>query len=187
MNQKTDANRNGIDWDLFDPSKITDAQALTIKFNAITERAADQAARMFQQENQDDADFTRFINVLWYPEEQQHSAVLMEYLRRFRKDFVPTQEEIDRIDEVKYDENPKLNTLMLHLCGEIRLGEWYAAAAKWHTEPLIKSIYMTLSKDETRHSVAYRDYMLKAMREDTVNARIATISIGYANIFAEDT
>jgi tRNA isopentenyl-2-thiomethyl-A-37 hydroxylase MiaE len=176
----------GIDWDSFDGNKLTDKQALTIKYNAITERAADQAARMFREENRDDADFSQFIDELWYPEEQQHSAVLIAYLERFRPSLVPTQIEIDKIDEVKYDENPRLNTLMLHLCGEIRLGEWYAAAAKWHTEPLIQDIYTTLSKDETRHSVAYRDYMKKAISEYPTEARIAVVNVGLANILAED-
>ena len=38
---------------------------------------------------EDDADFCGFMSV-WFFEEQKHSLVLMEYLRRFRPDLVPT-------------------------------------------------------------------------------------------------
>lgn len=72
-----------IPWDQFDASKLTDEQAQTIKMNAITEWAALPATEMFLRDNRDDSDFSAFMSV-WFFEEQKHSLVLMEYLRRFR-------------------------------------------------------------------------------------------------------
>ena len=79
-----------IPWDDFDRSKLTDEQAQTIKMNAITEWAALPATEMFLRDNKDDSDFSAFMSV-WFFEEQKHSLVLMEYLRRFAPDLLPTE------------------------------------------------------------------------------------------------
>ncbi len=80
-----------IPWDEFDGSKLSDEQANTIKMNAITEWAALPATEMFLRDNRHDSDFSAFMSV-WFFEEQKHSLVLMEYLRRFRPELVPTGE-----------------------------------------------------------------------------------------------
>ncbi|MGO3746885.1 MAG: ferritin-like domain-containing protein, partial [Alcaligenes aquatilis] len=77
-----------IPWDDFDGSKLTDEQAYTIKMNAITEWAALPATEMFLRDNKDDSDFCAFMSV-WFFEEQKHSLVLIEYLRRFRPELMP--------------------------------------------------------------------------------------------------
>ncbi|MGA1336646.1 MAG: ferritin-like domain-containing protein, partial [Burkholderiaceae bacterium] len=61
-----------IPWDQFDPNKLTDEQAMTIKMNAITEWAALPATEMFLRDNRDDSDFSAFMSV-WFYEEQKHS------------------------------------------------------------------------------------------------------------------
>jgi hypothetical protein len=63
--------------------------------NAITEWAALPATEMFLRDNRDDSDFSAFMSV-WFFEEQKHSLVLMEYLRRFRPDLVPTEQSCTR-------------------------------------------------------------------------------------------
>ena len=70
------------------PRQLTDEQAQTIKMNAITEWSALPATEMFLRDNRDDSDFSAFMSI-WFFEEQKHSLVLMEYLRRFRPDLVP--------------------------------------------------------------------------------------------------
>jgi hypothetical protein len=72
-----------IPWARFDAARLTEEQAQTIKMNAITEWAALPATEMFLRDNRDDSDFSAFMSV-WFFEEQKHSLVLMEYLRRFR-------------------------------------------------------------------------------------------------------
>ena len=165
-----------IPWDRFDASLLSDEQALTIKYNAITEWAALPATEMFLRDNRHDSDFSAFMSV-WFFEEQKHSLVLMEYLRRFRPELVPTEEELHAV-RFEFDEAPPLETLMLHFCGEIRLNHWYRRASEWHTEPVIKAIYDTISRDEARHGGAYLKYMKRAIEQSGDEARSAFAKIG---------
>ena len=165
-----------IPWDRFDASLLSDEQALTIKYNAITEWAALPATEMFLRDNRHDSDFSAFMSV-WFFEEQKHSLVLMEYLRRFRPELVPTEEELHAV-RFEFDEAPPLETLMLHFCGEIRLNHWYRCASEWHTEPVIKAIYDTISRDEARHGGAYLKYMKRAIEQSGDEARSAFAKIG---------
>ncbi|ALO39144.1 ferritin-like domain-containing protein [Alcaligenes faecalis] len=169
-----------IPWDDFDGSKLTDEQAYTIKMNAITEWAALPATEMFLRDNKDDSDFCAFMSV-WFFEEQKHSLVLIEYLRRFRPELMPTEEELHKV-RFDFDPAPAMETLMLHFCGEVRLNHWYRRAADWHTEPVIKAIYKIVAQDEARHAGAYLRYMKRALvhkgQEFGLQARLAFSKIG---------
>ena len=165
-----------IPWDRYDASKLTDEQAQTIKMNAITEWAALPATEMFLRDNRHDSDFSGFISV-WFFEEQKHSLVLMEYLRKFRPEFSPTEAELHAV-RFEFDPAPALDTLMLHFCGEIRLNHWYRRAAEWHTEPVITAIYETLARDEARHGGAYLRYMKRALQKFGDEARAAFSKVG---------
>ncbi len=165
-----------IPWDSFDSSKLSDEQAMTIKMNAITEWSALPATEMFLRDNQNDSDFSAFMSI-WFYEEQKHSLVLMDYLKRFRPEFAPTEQELHAV-RFPFDPAPALETLMLHFCGEIRLTQWYRRAAEWHTEPVIKKIYDTISKDEARHAGAYFRYMKRAVEKMGADAKLAFAKIG---------
>lgn len=165
-----------IPWDSFDGARLSDEQAKTIKMNAITEWSALPATEMFLRDNQDDSDFSAFMSI-WFYEEQKHSLVLMDYLKRFRPDMVPTEQELHAV-RFPFDPAPALETLMLHFCGEIRLTQWYRRAAEWHTEPVIKKIYDTISKDEARHAGAYFRYMKRAVERMGGEAKLAFAKIG---------
>ncbi|WP_038200374.1 ferritin [Xenophilus azovorans] len=165
-----------IPWQDFDAGLLTDEQAQTIKMNAITEWSALPATEMFLRDNRHDSDFSAFMSI-WFFEEQKHSLVLMEYLKRFRPDLAPTEEELHDV-RFDFDPAPPLETLMLHFCGEIRLNHWYRRASEWHTEPVIKHIYTTLSQDEARHGGAYLRYMKRAMEKFGDEARAAFAKVG---------
>ena len=165
-----------IPWDSFDASKLSDEQAQTIKLNAITEWAALPATEMFLRDNRHDSDFSAFMSI-WFFEEQKHSLVLMEYLRRFRPDLQPTEAELHDV-RFEFDPAPALETLMLHLCGEIRLNHWYRRASQWHTEPVIQNIYTRLSQDEARHGGAYLKYMKQAIGRFGLEAKSAFAKVG---------
>ncbi len=165
-----------IPWASFDASKLTDEQAETIKMNAITEWAALPATEMFLRDNKDDSDFSAFISI-WFFEEQKHSLVLMEYLKRFRPELVPTEQELHAV-RFEFEPAPALETLMLHFCGEIRLNHWYRRAAQWHSEPVIKQIYTQLSQDEARHGGAYLRYMKRAIGKFGNEAKSAFSKVG---------
>lgn len=165
-----------IPWEEFDADKLTDEQAQTVRMNAITEWSALPATEMFLRDNKDDSDFSAFMSI-WFYEEQKHSLVLMEYLRRFRPELVPTEAELHAV-RFEFDPAPKLETLMLHFCGELRLTQWYRCASEWHSEPVIKHIYRTLSHDEARHGGAYLKYMKRAIEQHGDEARTAFAKIG---------
>ena len=165
-----------VPWDSFDPGLLSDEQAQTIKMNAITEWSALPATEMFLRDNQHDSDFSAFMSV-WFFEEQKHSLVLLEYLRRFRPDLMPTEAELHAV-RFAFDPAPPLETLMLHFCGEIRLHHWYKRAADWHTEPVIKQIYALISRDEARHGGAYLQYMKRAVGNFGDQARAAFAKVG---------
>jgi hypothetical protein len=165
-----------IPWASFDATQLTEEQARTIKMNAITEWSALPATEMFLRDNQDDSDFSAFMSI-WFYEEQKHALVLMEYLRRFRPELVPTEDELHAV-RFPFDPAPAMETLMLHFCGEIRLTQWYRRAAAWHTEPVIKRIYETLSGDEARHAGAYFKYMRRAIEKLGDEAKLAFAKIG---------
>ena len=165
-----------IPWDTFDAAALTDEQATTIKMNAITEWSALPATEMFLRDNQGDSDFSAFMSI-WFFEEQKHALVLMEYLRRFRPELVPTEAELHNV-RFEFDPAPALETLMLHFCGEIRLNHWYRRASEWHTEPVIKAIYTKLSQDEARHGGAYLKYMKRAIQNTGLEAKGAFAKVG---------
>jgi len=165
-----------VPWDDFDPARLSDEQARTIKMNAITEWSALPATEMFLRDNRHDSDFSAFMSV-WFYEEQKHALVLMEYLKRFRPDLVPTEDELHAV-RFEFDPAPALETLTLHFCGEIRLNHWYRRAAEWHTEPVIRHIYRLLSQDEARHGGAYLRYMKKYLAEVGDSARAAFAKVG---------
>ncbi len=165
-----------VPWERFDKSKLSEAQAITIKMNAITEWAALPATEMFLRDNKNDSDFSAFMSV-WFYEEQKHSLVLMEYLRRFCPHLVPSEDELHAV-RFEFDPAPALETLMLHFCGEIRLNHWYRCASEWHTEPVIKSIYQIIAKDEARHGGAYLKYMKKAIGNLGKSAQAAFSKVG---------
>jgi hypothetical protein len=165
-----------IPWDSFDASALTDEQAMTIKMNAITEWSALPATEMFLRDNQGDSDFSAFMSI-WFFEEQKHALVLMEYLRRFRPELVPTEAELHNV-RFEFDPAPALETLMLHFCGEIRLNHWYRRASEWHTEPVIKAIYTRLSQDEARHGGAYLKYMKRAIQNVGIEAKSSFAKVG---------
>jgi hypothetical protein len=165
-----------VPWDKFDPALLSDEQAKTIKMNAITEWAALPATEMFLRDNRSDSDFSAFMSV-WFFEEQKHALSLIEYLRRFRPDLAPTEEELHAV-RFPFDPAPMYETLMLHFCGEIRLNHWYRCAAEWHTEPVIKRIYGLIAHDEARHGGAYLQYMKRAIGKDGDAAKAAFAKMG---------
>ena len=165
-----------ISWASFQKQELSDEQAQTIKMNAITEWAALPATEMFLRDNRDDSDLSAFMSI-WFFEEQKHSLVLIEYLRRFRPDLVPTEKELHEV-RFEFEPAPPLETLMLHFCGEIRLNHWYRCASQWHTEPIIKDIYTKLSQDEARHGGAYLRYMKRAIGKFGDEALIAFSKVG---------
>jgi len=165
-----------VPWDDFEADRLSDEQAQTIKMNAITEWSALPATEMFLRDNRHDSDFCAFMSI-WFYEEQKHALVLIEYLRRFRPDLVPTEPELQAV-RFDFDPAPPFDTLMMHFCGEIRLNHWYRRAVEWHSEPVIRKIYELISRDEARHGGAYLKFMKRALVTGGIEAKRAFAKIG---------
>lgn len=165
-----------IPWEQFDSSCISERQLHGIKMNSILEWSAMPTAEMFLRDNQSDADFSAFISI-WFFEEQKHSLVLLEYLRRFAPEYLPTEDELGSV-RFDFDPAPALDSLALHFCGEVRLNNWYHCAREYHREPVIKAIYHLLANDEARHARSYFQYMQRAMEQQGEQARAAFSKIG---------
>lgn len=170
-----------IPWDKFNVDRLSDRQLHGIKMNALLEWAAVPAVEIFLRDNPNDPDFAAFISI-WFFEEQKHSLVLLEYLRRFAPDFVPTTEELNEVN-FEFDRASPLESLALHFCGETRLNQWYRCAHEYHDEPVIKHIYTTLATDEARHARAYFQYMQRAIQKygDTAKLHFAKIGVLMTN------
>ena len=167
---------NDISWHQFNKKKISERQLYSIKMNAILEWSAMPTAEMFLRDYAQDIDFSAFMSI-WFFEEQKHSLALLEYLRRFAPQYLPTEEELAAV-RFSFDPAPPLESLALHFCGEIRLNQWYRCAREWHTEPVIQQIYTFLSNDEARHARAYFEYMKRALVLHSHDARLAFAKIG---------
>lgn len=165
-----------IPWDRFDRSLISESQLHGIKMNAILEWSSMPTAEMFLRDNQDDTDFSAFISI-WFFEEQKHSLALLEYLRRFAPEFMPTEAELAAV-RFPFDPAPALDSLALHFCGEIRLNNWYRCAREYHGEPVIRAIYQLLANDEARHARSYYKYMERALAKHAIQASASFSKIG---------
>ena len=170
------AMHSDVPWDQFDRSKIDERQLHGIKMNAILEWSSMPTAEMFLRDNQHDTDFSAFISI-WFFEEQKHSLVLMEYLRRFAPEFLPTEQELGSV-RFSFDPAPALDSLALHFCGEVRLNNWYRCAREYHSEPVIRAIYQLLANDEARHARAYYSYMQRALADRCEEAKRSFSKIG---------
>lgn len=165
-----------VPWHTFQADQITRRQLEGIKMNALLEWSAMPTAEMFLRDNPDDADFSAFMSI-WFFEEQKHSLLLMEYLRHFAPDLVPTEQELSRV-RFEFDPAPALDSLALHFFGEVRLNQWYRCAREWHTEPVIRHVYQLLATDEARHARAYFRYMERALERQGQTARLAFAKVG---------
>ena len=165
-----------IPWGHFNRCQLSERQAHGIKMNALLEWSAMPTAEMFLRDNDRDTDFAAFISI-WFFEEQKHSLVLLEYLRRFAPEFVPTEDELAAV-RFQFDPASPLDSLALHFCGEVRLNQWYRCARDYHTEPVIRHIYGTLAADEARHAHAYYAYMERALVRTPTEAIDAFSKIG---------
>nr|WP_230851116.1 hypothetical protein [Ralstonia solanacearum] len=119
-----------IPWHAFEADEISDRQLHGIKMNAILEWSSMPTTEMFLRDNQHDTDFSAFISIRLF-EKQKHSLALLEYLRRFAPDYLPTEEELAAV-RFNFGPAPALDSLALHVCGEIRLNNGYHCARQYH-------------------------------------------------------
>ena len=157
-----------IEWNKFDGT-IQEMQARWIKKNAFSEWSSAPGTFAFFRDFSDDPDFLSFLSV-WFFEEQKHFLIQYEYLKRFRPDLTPTQQEIKNVN-IKFDATENRYILLfLHHIEELQLANWYINLEKDLTEPVAKQIYVLLARDEVRHSKLFYDYCQKYLEKDWFGA-----------------
>jgi hypothetical protein len=107
---------------------------------------------MFLRDNQHDSDFSAFMSI-WFYEEQKHSLVLMEYLRRFRPDFAPTEAELQRCASSPTARGARDADAAFAARSASTTGTG-APPSGAHRAGRIRTIYELISRDEARHGGA---------------------------------
>ena len=166
----------GIRWAEFDPVRLSDRQAHSIRLTAILEWSAMPTAEMLPRDNELEVDPSAFFSI-WFLEEQKFTLLLLEYLRRFAPEHFPTEEELAAA-RFSFDPAPPLDSLALHACRKHRLHQWYLCASDHHAEPVIRQIYASLAEDEARHARTYLEHMKLALMLKPAQASEAFTRIG---------
>lgn len=151
-----------IPWDQIDRSKMTQKDLDCLVTNALAEFTALDATIMFLRDFHTDIDFSCFMSV-WFYEEMKHHLVLKKYLQAFGVEVPHSRM------QMLHQELPPggmINTLTMHMLGEIKLHNWYVAAYKRYEEPVIKQIFKHLAADELRHGKMYFRYLARKIGED---------------------
>ena len=95
--------QDDIPWHTFNAKLLSDEQALTIKMNAITEWAALPATEMFLE-------IMLMIQIflllcLFGFMRNKNTLLLYQYLKKFKPDFLPTEDELHAV-RFKFDSAP---------------------------------------------------------------------------------
>lgn len=145
-----------------DKSLVSEDTLKFLRVNCLMELSSLYAQRMFMRDFRELPDFCQFTSI-WYYEEMKHYLVLREYLKLF--DYAPDIREYPALDtELAPSAWP--STLVMHYCGELRLGMWYHRWSDEAEEPVLSSIYQHIGNDEYRHAGCYKEFMEQAIDED---------------------
>jgi len=151
-----------IPFDNLKPSCVTEDTLQLVRVNCLMELSALYAVRMFLRDFRSNPDFCQFMSI-WYYEEMKHYLVLREYLKVFH--WEPKEEDLPALD-TELAPAPWLRTLVMHFCGELRLGMWYHRWSEVCEEPVLRSIYRLIGSDEYRHAQCYEEFIVKALEQN---------------------
>lgn len=148
-----------IPFDRVDVSAVSDETLEFVRVNCLLELSSLYATRMFLRDFRDNTDFCQFMSI-WYFEEMRHYLVLREYLNTFGR--APDPDAFPTLD-TELKPAPWPNTLAMHWCGELRLGQWYFRWAGVFREPVLSSIFRSIGEDEFRHAQCYEEFIDRAL------------------------
>lgn len=153
---------NEIDKELLAKHPATLQQ---IKVICLAEFTSLDATMMFLRDYFDDLDLSCFMSI-WYYEEMKHHYVLKRYLSEngvFLKD-----EELRPLHQ-NLPPGGMVETLTMHLVGEIKLHCWYKSVAEFSPETVAVKIFNYLSADELRHGQVYFEFLERFIAKDPRN------------------
>jgi hypothetical protein len=159
LNKSFDVSK--IEWDSYQPDKLTELQSEVIKMNTVIEYASLPAALSMFREIPEDLDLRSFI-AKWVHDEHKHAFVLKEYSSKFIPNHEATLHDFEEV-AIPFSDSPMTiaEMMALHMCTELSVIRWYRKMAEYHTEPLIKNIYKNLVLDEANHAGAFKQFMKK--------------------------
>jgi hypothetical protein len=159
LNKSFDVSK--IEWDSYQPDKLTELQSEVIKMNTVIEYASLPAALSMFREIPEDLDLRSFI-AKWVHDEHKHAFVLKQYSSKFIPNHEATLHDFEEV-AIPFSDSPMTiaEMMALHMCTELSVIRWYRKMADYHTEPLIKNIYKNLVLDEANHAGAFKQFMKK--------------------------
>jgi hypothetical protein len=159
LNKSFDVSK--IEWDSYQPDKLSELQSEVIKMNTVIEYASLPAALSMFREIPEDLDLRSFI-AKWVHDEHKHAFVLKEYSNKFIPNHEATLHDFEEV-AIPFSDSPMTvaEMMALHMCTELSVIRWYRKMAEYHTEPLIKNIYKNLVLDEANHAGAFKQFMKK--------------------------
>jgi hypothetical protein len=159
LNKSFDVSK--IEWDSYQPDKLSELQSEVIKMNTVIEYASLPAALSMFREIPEDLDLRSFI-AKWVHDEHKHAFVLKQYSSKFIPNHEATLHDFEEV-AIPFSDSPMTvaEMMALHMCTELSVIRWYRKMADYHTEPLIKNIYKNLVLDEANHAGAFKQFMKK--------------------------
>ena len=159
LNKSFDVSK--IEWDSYQPDKLSELQSEVIKMNTVIEYASLPAALSMFREIPEDLDLRSFI-AKWVHDEHKHAFVLKEYSSKFIPNHEAALHDFEEV-AIPFSDSPMTiaEMMALHMCTELSVIRWYRKMADYHTEPLIKNIYKNLVIDEANHAGAFKQFLKK--------------------------
>jgi rubrerythrin len=159
LNKSFDVSK--IEWDSYQPDKLSELQAEVIKMNTAVEYAALPASLSILKNIPETDQDLRSSIIKWAYDENKHAYVLNEYSRKFIPEGLITPYEFEQVGIDFSDSQVSIaGALTLHMCTELSTIRWYKKMITWHTEPLIKSIYEQLIVDESNHANMFKKFLI---------------------------
>lgn len=167
---------DGIDWDRFDPSRVTPDLLAIVKAAALVENNGRDYAAYLGAVFSDDPEFRRAAD-LWADEEVQHGAVLARWAMRADPswDFAAAAARFTAGYRVPLSPDgsvrgSRTGELIARCMVETGTSSYYSALADAVGEPVLAQICRRIAADEFRHYKLFHDWMRRYLDRERIGA-----------------
>jgi len=168
------------DWRELDLSQIrrdllTEPEIDILQESAIIEFGTLPGAHNFLREWADEYSFSSWA-LSWGAEEARHSLVQCRYLHEIGIE-VRAKHALYKREPYPIGEN-RAATLMMNIISESRAAEYYKTLARLTREPVLRTIWRLLGRDESRHARAFFVFCKELVDSAEQNA-VAAVQMAY--------
>jgi len=168
------------DWRELDLSQIrrdllTEPEIDILQESAIIEFGTLPGAHNFLREWADEYSFSSWA-LSWGAEEARHSLVQCRYLHEIGIE-VRAKHALYKREPYPIGEN-RAATLMMNIISESRAAEYYKTLARLTREPVLRTIWRLLGRDESRHARAFFVFCKELVDRAEENA-VAAVQMAY--------